>query len=61
MAVRSSVRAERRDFLCISAAAFGTVGVGFAAWSVLNSLISNASSRAMGRIEFDLQDFLAAG
>ena len=56
MAVPSSARPERRDFLCISAAAFGVVGVGLTVWPMFSSLTPNASSRAKGRLEFDLAD-----
>ena len=44
----------RRDFLLLATAAFGAVGVGFAAWPFIDSMNPSADVLALSTIEFDL-------
>ncbi|HIF24703.1 MAG TPA: ubiquinol-cytochrome c reductase iron-sulfur subunit [Micavibrio sp.] len=44
----------RRDFLYLSAGAFGAVGVGSFAWPFLQSLAPAADTRALATVEVDL-------
>jgi ubiquinol-cytochrome c reductase iron-sulfur subunit len=44
----------RRDFLYVAAGAVGAVGVGGAAWPLINQLNPDASVMALASIEFDL-------
>ena len=44
----------RRDFLQLTAAAFGAVGAGVFAWPLVNSLNPAADTLALSTIEVDL-------
>jgi len=51
---------NRRDFLMLTAGAFGVVGVASAAWPFIDQMNPDASTRALASIEVDI-GALAAG